>query len=125
MSDASILELGALEKHFAIRNDFGWRTGWLRALDGVSLAVRRGEILGVVVLKLVALPIVAGGLAWALGLHGVTAQTVVVLAALPCVAPRFSLGASLGTAPPILNAAATATTLLWVVTLPFALWILT
>lgn len=83
------------------------------------------EILGVVVLKLVALPIVAGGLAWALGLHGVTAQTVVVLAALPCVAPRFSLGASLGTAPPILNAAATATTLLWVVTLPFALWILT
>ncbi len=48
MSDASILELGALEKHFAIRNDFGWRTGWLRALDGVSLAVRRGEILGVV-----------------------------------------------------------------------------
>ncbi|MCC7281637.1 MAG: ATP-binding cassette domain-containing protein [Acetobacteraceae bacterium] len=48
MSDAPILELGALEKHFAIRNDFGWRTGWLRALDGVSLAVRRGEILGVV-----------------------------------------------------------------------------
>jgi len=83
------------------------------------------EIAGVVVLKLIVLPLVAGLLAWALGLRGVTAQTVVMLAALPCVAPRFSLGATLGTAPPVLNAAATATTLLWVVTLPFALWILT
>ena len=48
MTGTPILELGDLEKHFAIRNDFGWRTGWLRALDGVSLSVRRGEILGVV-----------------------------------------------------------------------------
>jgi malonate transporter and related proteins len=80
---------------------------------------------GVVLLKLVALPLVAGLLAWALGLHGVTAQTVVALAALPCVAPRFSVGATVDAAPPVLNAAATATTLLWVVTLPLALWILT
>ena len=48
MSDVPILELTGLERYFPIRNDFGWRTGWLRALDGVSLAVRRGEILGVV-----------------------------------------------------------------------------
>jgi oligopeptide transport system ATP-binding protein len=44
----SILELDELHRHFPIRNVWGWRTGWLRALDGVSLSVARGEILGVV-----------------------------------------------------------------------------
>lgn len=83
------------------------------------------EIAMVVLLKLVGLPLIAGVFTWILGLQGVTAQTVILLAALPCVAPRFSVGTPLGTAPPILNAAATATTLLWVVTLPLALWILT
>jgi oligopeptide/dipeptide ABC transporter ATP-binding protein len=34
--------------HFPIRNAWGQRTGWLRAVDGVSLSVARGEILGVV-----------------------------------------------------------------------------
>ena len=34
--------------HFPIRNAWGRRTGWLRAVDGVSLSVARGEILGVV-----------------------------------------------------------------------------
>jgi len=79
----------------------------------------------VVILKLVALPLLAGLFAWALGLSGITARTVVLLAALPCVAPRLSLGATLGRAPTVLPAAASATTLLWVVTLPLALWILT
>lgn len=79
----------------------------------------------VTALKLVVLPLVAAALAWALGLQGVTAKAVVLLAALPCVAPRFSVGTPLGRAPPVLNAAATATTLLWVITLPLALWILT
>lgn len=83
------------------------------------------EIAVVTLLKLVALPVVAGALAWALGLQGITAKAVVLLAALPCVAPRFSVAAPPGSAPPVLNAAATATTLLWVVTLPLALWILT
>lgn len=48
MSAEPILELERLERRFAIRNDWGIRTGWLRALDGVSLRMRRGEILGVV-----------------------------------------------------------------------------
>jgi oligopeptide/dipeptide ABC transporter ATP-binding protein len=34
--------------HFPIRNVWGRRIAWLRAVDGVSLSVGRGEILGVV-----------------------------------------------------------------------------
>ncbi len=44
----TILDIRGLAKHFAIRNVWGWRTGSLRALDDVSIAVRRGEILGIV-----------------------------------------------------------------------------
>ncbi|MCW3474061.1 ABC transporter ATP-binding protein [Limobrevibacterium gyesilva] len=43
-----ILELRDLHCHFPVRNVWGRRTGWLRALDGVSLSMARGEILGVV-----------------------------------------------------------------------------
>lgn len=43
-----LLALTALERRFPIRNVWGLRTGWLRALDGVTLAVARGEVLGVV-----------------------------------------------------------------------------
>jgi oligopeptide/dipeptide ABC transporter ATP-binding protein len=46
--DAPILELRGVETRFPLRNAWGRRTGWLRAVDGVSLAVTRGEILGVV-----------------------------------------------------------------------------
>ncbi len=46
--DAPILELRGVETRFPLRNAWGRRTGWLRAVDGVSLAVARGEILGVV-----------------------------------------------------------------------------
>jgi peptide/nickel transport system ATP-binding protein len=37
-----------LVTHFPIRNAFGLRTGWLRALDGVTLDVAPGEVVGVV-----------------------------------------------------------------------------
>ncbi len=43
-----LLELNGLARRFPIRNAWGVRTGWLRALDGVSLQIGRGEILGVV-----------------------------------------------------------------------------
>ena len=43
-----ILEAHNLHTHFPVRNAWGVRTGWIRALDGVSLAVARGEILGIV-----------------------------------------------------------------------------
>jgi oligopeptide/dipeptide ABC transporter ATP-binding protein len=43
-----ILELRGLKRYFPIRNAFGRRVGWLRAVDHVSLEVHRGEILGLV-----------------------------------------------------------------------------
>ena len=45
---APLLELVDLARHFPVRNAFGRRIGWLRAVDGVSLAVRPGETLGLV-----------------------------------------------------------------------------
>jgi oligopeptide/dipeptide ABC transporter ATP-binding protein len=48
MSAAPILELVDLVRHFPVRNAFGRRTGWLRAVDGVSLSVWPGETLGLV-----------------------------------------------------------------------------
>ena len=43
-----ILELQNVHTHFPLRNAWGSRTGWLRAVDGVSLSVARGEVLGIV-----------------------------------------------------------------------------
>jgi len=46
--NAPVLALRDLHMQFPIRDAWGRRTGWLRAVDGVSLSVARGEILGVV-----------------------------------------------------------------------------
>jgi oligopeptide transport system ATP-binding protein len=46
-SDA-LLRLEGVKKYFPILNDWKRRTGWLRALDDVSLTVHKGEILGIV-----------------------------------------------------------------------------
>ena len=43
-----LLEVRALRRYFPVRNVFGVRVGWLKALDGVSFEVHRGETLGVV-----------------------------------------------------------------------------
>jgi len=45
---APLLEVVDLVRHFPVRNAFGRRIGWLRAVDGVSLAVSPGETLGLV-----------------------------------------------------------------------------
>jgi oligopeptide/dipeptide ABC transporter ATP-binding protein len=45
---APLLELIDLARHFALRDAFGRRVGWLRAVDGVSLRVEGGETLGLV-----------------------------------------------------------------------------
>jgi oligopeptide/dipeptide ABC transporter ATP-binding protein len=45
---APLLEVVDLVRHFPVRDAFGRRVGWLRAVDGVSLAVAPGETLGLV-----------------------------------------------------------------------------
>jgi oligopeptide/dipeptide ABC transporter ATP-binding protein len=45
---APLLEVVDLARYFPIRNAFGLRTGSIRAVDGVSLAVWSGETLGLV-----------------------------------------------------------------------------
>ena len=45
---APLLQILGAKTHFPLRNVWGRRTGWLRAVDGVSLSVQRGEIVGVV-----------------------------------------------------------------------------
>lgn len=43
-----ILQLRGLKKYFPIMNAWKRRTGWLKALDDVTLDVHKGEILGIV-----------------------------------------------------------------------------
>ena len=43
-----MLEVAGLARYFPTRNAFGRRTGWVRAVDGVSFAVEPGETLGLV-----------------------------------------------------------------------------
>jgi oligopeptide/dipeptide ABC transporter ATP-binding protein len=47
-SPVPLLEIVDLAHHFPLRNAFGRRVGWLRAVDGVSLSVWPGETLGLV-----------------------------------------------------------------------------
>ena len=48
VSPTPLLELVDVARYFPVRNAFGRRTGWIRAVDGVSLAVWPGETLGLV-----------------------------------------------------------------------------
>ena len=45
---SALLRLQEVRKYFPILNEWKRRTGWLRALDDVTLDVAKGEILGVV-----------------------------------------------------------------------------
>ena len=47
-SSSALLEIVDLVRYFPLRNAFGRRTAWLRAVDGVSLSVQPGETLGLV-----------------------------------------------------------------------------
>ena len=46
--DQPILEINGLSKWFPVNNAWKRRIGWLKALDDVSLTVRKGEIIGIV-----------------------------------------------------------------------------
>jgi oligopeptide/dipeptide ABC transporter ATP-binding protein len=45
---APLLDIVDLARHFPVRDAFGRRVGWLRAVDGVSLSVLPGETIGLV-----------------------------------------------------------------------------
>lgn len=47
-ADNALLRLEGVKKYFPILNAWKRRTGWLKALDDVTLSVHKGEILGVV-----------------------------------------------------------------------------
>ena len=46
--DKNILKIENLSKWFAVNNAWNKRIGWLKALDDVSLSVKKGEIIGIV-----------------------------------------------------------------------------
>jgi oligopeptide/dipeptide ABC transporter ATP-binding protein len=48
MNEDVILNVHQLQQYFPVRNEWGLRTGSLKALDGVSLQLVSGEVLGVV-----------------------------------------------------------------------------
>ena len=48
IDDNALLRLEGVKKYFPVLNAWNRRTGWLKALDDVTLSVHKGEILGVV-----------------------------------------------------------------------------
>jgi malonate transporter len=88
-----------------------------------ALDAARGAAMGSLALNLLVLPLGAGVLALTLNLEGPAAISVVLIAALPCVVPRFSvLGKD---AQSILPGVATMATLASALSVPVALWLLT
>jgi malonate transporter len=83
----------------------------------------RGTAIASLAINLVGLPAAAGLAGLVLGLEGSEAVAIVLIAALPCLVPRFSvLGAS---AQSVLPGVATIATLASAVTMPISIWLLT
>ena len=83
----------------------------------------RGATIASLAINLVGLPAAAGLACLMLGLEGSEAVAVVLIAALPCLVPRFSvLGASVQS---VLPGLATIATLASAVTMPISIWLLT
>ena len=83
----------------------------------------RGAAIASLAINLVGLPAAAGLAGLVLGLEGSEAVAIVLIAALPCLVPRFSvLGAP---AQSVLPGVATIATLASAVTMPISIWLLT
>ena len=83
----------------------------------------RGAAIASLAINLVGLPAAAGLAGLVLGLEGSEAVAIVLIAALPCLVPRFSvLRAS---AQSVLPGVATIATLASAVTIPISIWLLT
>ena len=85
----------------------------------------RGEIRMALILKLIAMPVIALVIGAIFGLGGITAATVILLAALPNVTPRFTAQAPDASQDLLLPGITTASTIVAFVSMPLALWILT
>lgn len=85
----------------------------------------RGEIRMALILKLIAMPVIALVIGAIFGLGGITAATVVLLAALPNVTPRFTAQAPDASQDLLLPGITAASTIAAFVSVPLALWILT
>ncbi|PSF05410.1 AEC family transporter [Marinobacter fuscus] len=94
---------------------------------GLELSALRGSTSAFVVssvLKLVALPLMAAGLAWALGLEGLLVQVVVLLAALPTATSAYILARQLGGDAPLMAGIISGQTLLAMISIPLMLALL-
>ncbi|MCH8183131.1 MAG: AEC family transporter [Proteobacteria bacterium] len=85
----------------------------------------RGEIRIALILKLIAMPVIALVIGAIFGLGGITAATVILLAALPNVIPRFTAQAPDASQDLLLPGITAASTIAAFVSVPLALWILT
>ncbi len=85
----------------------------------------RGEIRIALVLKLIAMPVIALVIGAIFGLGGISAATVILLAALPNVIPRFTAQAPDASQDLLLPGITAAATIAAFVSVPLALWILT
>lgn len=85
----------------------------------------RGEIRIALILKLIAMPVTALVIGAIFGLGGLSAATVILLAALPNVIPRFTAQAPDASQDLLLPGITAASTIAAFVSVPLALWILT
>ncbi len=85
----------------------------------------RGEIRMALFLKLAAMPVTALVIGAIFGLGGISAATVILLAALPNVTPRFTAQESDASQDLLLPGITAASTIVAFVSVPIALWILT
>ncbi|HET8799614.1 MAG TPA: AEC family transporter [Marinobacter sp.] len=91
----------------------------LRALRGASTPFLVSSVL-----KLLAFPLMAAGLALMLGLHGMLVQVVVLLATLPTATSAYILARQLGGDAPLMAGIISGQTLLAMVTIPLMLSLL-
>ena len=94
----------------------------IAAAQNAFEAARSAAILSLAI-NLLGLPLAAGLAALILGLQDSAAVAVVLIAALPCLVPRFSVLSA--PAQSVLPGVATIATLASAVTVPVAIWLLT
>lgn len=98
--------------------------GLLAVGAGLALETLRSSgrpVMTASVFKLLLVPLAAGGLAWALGLTGMTAVVAVLYAALPCSASSYVLARRMGGDAPCMASIITFQTLAAAATLPLVI----